>query len=811
MAIVVLRDGRVAEFRAARRTAADKEKLVQLFQAGSDESRYLRFFRVVQQVREADIDNMLFSDGVEQFTLICTLENRAIGVGTYTRTAPEVAEVAFFIPDKDQGRGIGTLLLEHLATVAWEFGFRRFEAGVLKDNYRMQRVFLSSGYEVTTKRDVDSVRMALPLHASERTRSLAELREKHAVAASIRPFLQPKSIAVIGVSRARDSLGQLMFRHIIDSDYRGTVYPVNPHAASIVSVRAYASIQDIPEGVDLAVLIVPASTVPTVAAECVARGVGAMLVVSSGFAERDAKGVELQHDLMNQLRAAGCRLIGPNSLGVVNTKVENPLNCSLVPSLPQHGRLAIASQSGALGIAILAYATRTGIGVSSFVSTGNRADISSNDLLQYWEDDADTRTIALYLESFGNPRKFSRIARRITRRKPVVAVKSARSSAGHQASDMSRTALHANDTVVDALFHQTGIIRVDTLPELFDVAALLTAVPLPNGRRVAVVTNSAGGAVMAVDALDKFGLQFIAPVLDLGSEALAEGYASVLPALLRDELVDAILVVYIPIAKSVDDEITRVVVEAMEGAKQEGCSKPVIMNCLVTADSMVHLYQHQGQSVPIFPFPEQAVRALGHVASYAAYLRQPVGRVPDLTNMNVDNVQASLTAFLEREPDGADSQATLVPTAVLDTILTAAGMCSAYDANKAMVTLEAILDPLFGPVLRLSHDDETHAAVERIIPLTDLDADKMVAAVMGDIDVIRRQGWVDQLLRVSRLMDEVHALVHVCLKVCEVTDIDVTKGMAATTTTNVAPRFVVHLPASHAEVSNVYEATSPYR
>ncbi len=788
---IILRDGRVAQFREAQNSDEDVLKLQELFASASDESRYFRFFRVVREVRPSDIRLMLRSDGWDQFTLLCMSEDRAIGVGTYSKSGNETAEVAFFVGDEDQGRGIGTLLLEHLAAVAFEYGFRKFEASVLEENHRMQRVFLSSGYEVAAKSDASMVRMELPLYQTERTRSLADLREKHAVAASLRPFLEPSAIAVIGASRRVESLGQMLFQHIVQGRFTGTVYPVNKEAASVAAVRAYKRVSEIPEAVQLAIIIVPSDEVEGVVEDCLHAGIHAVIVVSSGFAERDPVGVRLQTKLLRRMREFGCRMLGPNSLGVVATSPRFQLNASLAPRLPLQGKLAMASQSGALGIAILEYATRTGVGIASFVSTGNRADISSNDLLQYWEDDPDARIIALYLETFGNPRTFSRIARRVTRRKPIIAVKSARSSTSMQVSDMNRTALLADDFVVDALFRQTGIIRVDTLPELFDVAALLGASPLPAGRRVAVVTNSAGGAVMAVDAIVKFGLEFVGPVLDLGSDALANGYASVLPAVFADPLVDAILVVFIPVGVSEQNEVLDAIAVATANAKVLGINKPVIANFLVTADSMVHVERTGSESLPVYPFPEQAARALAHFVDYASYLKKPVGRVPDLPNLDVE-----LARKLAQPPvsDPNAGPTCLVQSRAVE-LLVALGMPMRgvnHRAGRGQPTagsarLHATVDPLFGPVIRLLqvgmaagmslsswHDQDEDAWVLptgrepciRLAPLTDADCDAMMDAAFGaNLDTANRELLFEILLRLSRLMDEVHTVADVVLTV----------------------------------------------
>ncbi|MBX6354156.1 MAG: GNAT family N-acetyltransferase, partial [Thermoflavifilum sp.] len=791
MTRVVLRDGRVAELRPARRDAADKEMIRRLFAEASPDSLYFRFFHVVREVPEKLLEAMLEANGDEQYSLLCIAGDRALGIGTYARTDDDTAEVAFFVADEMHGKGLGTLLLEHLAQTAWRHGFKRFEAYVLCENRRMLSVFQSSGFEIRRRLESDRYHLVLPLVITERVRALQDTREKLAVAASLAPVFQPQTVAVVGASRDPDSLGHQLLRHIVDGGFQGTVYPVNPHARAVAGVQAHPSLRDIPEPVDLAVIAVPAAETLGVVDDAVASGVRAVVIISAGFADAGDDGLALEREVRRRLRAAGCRLIGPNCLGLLTTAPQVRLNASFVPYLPRAGGLAVASQSGGLGVAIVDYAQRVGLGISNFVSMGNKADVSTNDLLQYWEDDAQTEMVALYIESFGNPRKFSRIARRISRKKPVLVVKSARSPVSLQVSDVRQVARAARDIVVEALFRQTGLIRIDTLQELFDVAPLLAFSPRPTGRRVAIVTNSAGGAVMAVDALRREGLEFVQPVVDLGFEALAEGYRLVLPQVLRDPAVDAVLVLYVPVGRTDTGPVADAIRDAVREVVAEGedAGKPVIANFLTTETYHVRLLDAGGQKVPVYPFPEQAVRALAKAVQYAEYLAQPQGRVPDLVDIDTEAARAMVRRWLrdgyrvlrgdealevlakvgvhgtqadegdERESEAADTGGSR--TRADGGQGSGAGALAERARTRqwrGAVSVES--DPLFGPVLTVRRDaargpDQPPQMGLRLIPITDLDADSLAwaAAPEPEAEALRAQ-LQDLVLRLSRFVDE---------------------------------------------------------
>jgi len=803
---IILRDGKVAEFREIRNDQKDRAVIRELFTHVSAESLYYRFFQAVGELSDAFIDKQLKNNDENNQTLLCMAGDQAMGMGTYSRVDEESAEVAFLVDDRMQGKGIGTMLLEHLAEIAWRHGFKRFDAYVLTGNYRMIEVFKSSGYELESKLRSDEIHLTLPLAQTERSRAFHDTREKLATAASLVPFFRPQTVVVVGASRDPRRVGHMLFRHILDGGFCGTVHPVNESAQSVAAVQAYSCVSDIPGPIDLAVIAVPAQDALSVVDDCIQAAVRAVVITSVGFAERDREGSQSEREITQRLRGSGCRLIGPNCMGLVNTASDIQLNASFARHMPRRGRVAIASQSGALGITILEYASRIGLGVSSFASMGNKADVSGNDLLQYWEDDPDTGMILLYLESFGNPRKFSRIARRITRKKPIVAVKSARTMIGATVSEARLTALPASDAMVDGLFRRAGIIRVDTLHELFDVAALLAIGSLPRGRRIAILTNTAGGAVMTVDALLQEGLLLMRPPIDLGFEALADDYRRCLPELLRDPNVDAVMVIFISTGLSAGEEVSRAIAQtlqeidadtresAQEADKGVGIPtqrthhvKPVIANFMSTGDDSVRCIEAGEQRVPVYPFPEQAVRALAKVMDYAEYCRAPRGHIPDSENVDCDLARATVRQALAPESGW-------LPGDVAAAVLEAVGI--RVDARQAQVTGETKTmlrigaavewDPLFGMVVGLRRywkDGAAEAAYPYSVvdsdvictaPLTDRDCKDMVNSVLREDSVAllsSAAGDLEELLqRLSRLVEEVYEITGIVLADIEISE-----------------------------------------
>jgi succinyl-CoA synthetase alpha subunit/GNAT superfamily N-acetyltransferase len=451
----VLRDGATACLRPA--SINDREHLREFYDHLSPESGYFRFFgkpRVGGIVDEV-VRDLASPDAV---TLVAEIDHRIVAVAQcYPTGSAGCAEAAFAIADAHQGRGIGTRLLERLGVVARARGLTSFEAYLLHDNQKMRQLLVDSGYALTWDRSDGQIRHVVfslddstALHEKERVRARA------AAQASLRPFFHPDAIAVVGAGRQRGGIGAEIFHNLVASGFRGRVVPVNSAGGHVEGVPAVSSVRSVEGEVSLAVIAVPCDHVSGVVDDCIAKGVKALLIISAGFAETGAAGREGEASVLDKVRAAGIRLIGPNCMGIINTNPSVRLNATFSPVYPPHGRVALSTQSGALGLAILDYAARLNIGFSTFASIGNKADVSSNDLLQYWADDPDTDVILLYLESFGNPRKFSELARDIGRRKPIVAVKAGRSAAGARAASSHTGALASSDAIVEALFRQAG-------------------------------------------------------------------------------------------------------------------------------------------------------------------------------------------------------------------------------------------------------------------------------------------------------------------------------------------------------------------
>ncbi|MEX2255648.1 MAG: GNAT family N-acetyltransferase [Acidimicrobiia bacterium] len=544
---VVLRDGGTVHLRPMRRD--DSEQLLGLYSRLSDESLYLRFFSPVPAPTARDLEHLTDIDYERRFAIVAELGDDVVATARYVRLAGVGdAEVAFTVQDQQQGRGLGTVMLEHLAAIAREHGIRRFVAMTLMNNTRMLGVFADAGFDVHRSVDSGVIEVSFDIAPTDASVGAQRRREHVSEARSVARLLAPTSIAVVGASPRKGTIGNRLMRNHQARDFRGPVHPVNPNARSVAGVQAYPSVDAVPGPVDLAVVCVPAASVPGVVEECVRKQVQGLVVISAGFAEVDAEHGRGEQQLVELARRNGMRMIGPNCMGVVNTSPDVAMDATFAPFLPVAGRVGFASQSGGLGIALLARSAELGLGISTFVSLGNKADVSGNDLLQYWDEDPDTDVILMYLESFGNPRKFARLARRISRHKPIIAVKSGRSAAGARGTSSHTAALAAPDAAVDALFAQAGVIRVDTLEELFDTAAVVLHQPLPPGRRVAIVTNGGGPGILAADACVTAGLEvaeltaatqatlrtFVSPdagvanPVDLVASASAETYARTL-------------------------------------------------------------------------------------------------------------------------------------------------------------------------------------------------------------------------------------------------------------------------------------------
>ena len=654
---VVLRDGSTLRLRPIR--PGDAEGLLLLHDRLSLQSQRFRFFGLAAS-RADEVSRLLQADHDNEFVLVAEAGNRLVGVATYIRDprTMERAEVAFVIADALQGRGVGTRMLETLAGVARDHHIETFDAYVLVDNDRMMRVFTDSGFEVQRRLEGGIVHVRLSLAPTARYQETAAARSQAAATASMKSFFEPKAVAVVGANRERGKIGSEILHNLAAGGFSGRLFAVHPSASSVDGVPAFPTVTAIPGEIDLAVVCVPCASVSATVDDCIAKGVKALVVISAGFAETGTCGRALEGEILSKVRTAGIRMIGPNCMGIINTDPAVRLNATFSPTAPPDGRVAFLTQSGALGLAILEHVQELDLGLSTFVSVGNKADVSGNDLLQYWADDPRTDVILLYLESFGNPRRFAQIARRVADRKPIVAVKSGRSLSGAKAAASHTGALATNDAVVDALFHQAGIIRTGTVEELFDVAALLAHQPVPAGPRVAVLTNAGGPAILAADACEGHGLQ-LAPLsdatirglrmllpaaasvnnpVDMLASATPEHYRRATRLLLADEHVDSLLVIFIP---PLVTQATDVATAIASGAILT--SKPVIATFMGSRNVRGELGR-----IPSYRFPESAVTALARATAYGAWRRRPRGSMKTFPDVQPEVVRRVIDGALAR-------------------------------------------------------------------------------------------------------------------------------------------------------------------
>jgi acetate---CoA ligase (ADP-forming) len=489
-----------------------------------------------------------------------------------------------------------------------------------------------------------------------------------ATAASLRPLFRPRSVAVIGASRDPGRIGRRMFDALLQGDFQGPVFPINPHVHSLQGVRAYPSVQAAPEAVDLAIIAVPPSAVLAAVEDCAARGVPAVVVITAGFAEVGAGGEGLQAKVLEKVRAAGMRMVGPNCLGLINTAPDVSLNATFIPVNSPRGRVAMSSDSGALSLALLTAAARLGLGVSSCVSIGNRADVSTNDLLEYWEQDEDTGVILLYLESFGNPRRFARIARRVGRTKPIVAVKAGRTRAGRRGASSHTAALAASDVAVEALFQQTGVIRAETLEEMLDLASALSSQPLPTGNRVAVLTDAGGPAVLCADACEAGGLVLpelsektrgelaaflpasagLSNPVDMIASATLEQFRQAVEILLGSGEVDALVTIAVCAGALTVEGVGAAIREGLTRARAHpGPSRPVLA-CLMGEKVEPQPLGRGQETIPCYAFPEEPARVLAALAAHARWRAQPPGTIPSFSDIDFPSMRALCRQALER-------------------------------------------------------------------------------------------------------------------------------------------------------------------
>ena len=671
---LILRDGTTAVIRLA--SPSDAAMMQQFINRLSPESKRHRFFSEGRPPADLIAALCDSSNPRAQLTLIATrmLEGtlRIIASGSYWAKDDHTAEVAMAVDDALHGKGLGTLLLERLALLAIQHEFTRLWAVTHAENLAMREVFRESGFSAQEAYEGDDMEVELSLIPTATTVARAEVRERLATTASLRPFFHPQSVAVIGASRNPTHIGYRLLEALTTNQYRGSIYPVNPKATEIAGIRTYPSVPAISGPVDLAVIAVPRDSVLSVVDDCATKGVRACVIITAGFAEVGPEGAALQHQLVEKVRQHGMRMIGPNCFGVLNTDPNVRLNATFTSLFPLPGRASMSSQSGAIGIATLAGARRVHLGVSSFVSVGNKADVSTNDLLQYWEEDPATDVILLYVESFGNPRRFARIARRVNRSKPIIAVKAGRSQAGRRAAGSHTAALAASDVAVDALFRQAGVTRVETLDEMLALAAGLAAQPLPPGRRVGIVTNAGGPAILCTDACEAEGLAVpklsdqiktkLAAFLpltaalnnpvDLIASATPDQYAKAIETLLAAKEIDALIILYMSVTVSDTGGIAEGIQTGIaNGRKNAAETKPVLIGWMAEGD-MDRTFSLPAETIPAYSLPERPAFVLGKAAAYADWRQRLPGMVPDIEGIDISAARTICATALSQRGAG---------------------------------------------------------------------------------------------------------------------------------------------------------------
>ncbi|MEU5956356.1 GNAT family N-acetyltransferase [Streptomyces sp. NPDC047525] len=699
---VVLRDGGTARIRPI--TAEDADRLVSFYEQVSDESKYYRFFAPYPRLSAKDVHRFTHHDQVDRVGLAATVGGEFIATVRFDRidsrgmsaSAPaDEAEVAFLVQDAHQGRGVASTLLEHIAAVARERGIRRFAAEVLPANTKMIKVFTDAGYQQKRSFEDGVVRLEFDLEPTDRSLAVQRAREQRAEARSVQRLLTPKSVAVIGVGRTPGGVGRSVLRNLREAGFTGQLYAVNSafdEGAEVDGVPAYRSVRDIDETVELAVVTVPAERVPQAVAECGERGVLGLVVISAGYAESGPEGRERQRELVRQARSYGTRILGPNAFGVINTSPDVRLNASLAPHPPERGRIGLFTQSGAIGIALLSGLHRRGAGLSTFVSAGNRADVSGNDVLQYWYEDPDTDVALMYLESIGNPRKFTRLARRAAAAKPLVVVQGARHS-GIAPTGHTVQATRLPYATVSALLRQAGVIRVDTVTEMVDAGLLLAGQPLPSGPRVAILGNSESLGLLTYDACVADGLRPLPP-LDLTTGATPDDFRAALADALSDDACDAVIVTAIPwvgedgaTGSPEGEELAAALREAAAGCPAKpvavvhvelgglaealaaatrtrpdapapapgsgGCAHPSRPAGRLPTATPTAATAGEAYRIPAYPAAERAVRALAQAVKYAQWRREArePGKVHEYEDIDESGAARRIGELLVEQDD----------------------------------------------------------------------------------------------------------------------------------------------------------------
>ena len=716
---VILRDGTPLRLRAA--TPEDYDDIKAFYDRLSEDSLYTRFHGSVRTEGPARSDAE--ADGDARVVLIGWRADRVVASGSYDRLRePAVAEVAFTVAEGLHGRGVATRILEQLAEIGAERGIARFDAEVMDTNQAMLAVFNRAGFGVRSRLDFDELLVSLDIQPTEAVQEKIGERDHVGVVASLRSILAPASVAVVGASNEPGSWGGELFANLIAGGFQGAAIPVNRSGGAVRSVRAARSLSELAEPPELVVVAVPDEEVLDVAAEAARIGAKALLVVSR-LADGAGEDTGRQRRLLEIVRSAGLRMVGPSTLGVLNNDASVRLRGTFAGAPVPAGRLAISSQSGAIGIALLGDAAARRLGLSSFASLGARADVSTNDLLEYWEEDQATAAVILYVETFGNPEHFGRIARRVARRKPILAIKGRRAQDPDAAAGSHTAAALRGDALVDALLLQAGVMRFHSGEELFDTAEFFETQPLPLGHRMGIVSNSRGVAALAVDACGSRGLA-VGRSLVIGSRAGPADYAASMRGLFTGQAIDAVMAYYVDVGGGDPLSVLAAISEA--AAEQ---NKPVVASVLGSDGRRV---ERQGDSVPNFRFPETCAGVLARAVERREWLSRALGQRPEFDGIDAEAARARVAAWLEDHPAaGTQEDGGWLPTAESEALLAThqipfVASESCPDVERAVSSATVLGGQI---VLKADFPPPAHAA----------DVDAVLLGLEGEVAV--RAGW----------------------------------------------------------------------
>jgi len=772
----LLADGRTIEIRPP--VQADFPAVKAMHEAMSPDNAYLRFFSLSRLAAEQEARRVTREPSPDHAALLAVFDGQVVGVASFevARTDGRTAEVAFAVADTMHHRGIAMLLLEHLVSLARARQLDALTADTLPENTGMLRVFSEAGLPVVSKREDGTVAITIPLPPDDAGHQLEDYldtvarRERSANVASLRPLFAPASVAVIGTSRRTGTVGRSVLDNISAGGYQGQLYAVNASAAEIGGVPCFPTVESLPETPDLAVLAVPPAAVVDTAEACGRRGVRGLVVLTS------AVGASASAGLLAACRRYGMRLIGPNCFGVAVPSIG--LDATFAAAVPAAGSVGLVMQSGGIGFAMVDHLTRLGIGISSFASVGNKLDVSSNDMLMWWEQDGQTRVAVLYIESFGNPRKFGRTARRVGLKMPVLTVHAGRSEAGQRAA-ASHTAAVASPLVTrEALFEQAGIIAVPSFGELMGATALLATQPPPAGRSVAIVSNVGGAGVLAADSCTDLGLTVHHPgdetsrrlravipadgsvngPVDTAATVSAGTFREVLEILGADEDVHAVIALVLRTGATGD---------LLSAIAEAGLSVPLAVVVLNQPEA-VRLVDGKAGKIPAYAYPEAAARALSRAVRYAEWRAAPRRTVPAFPDVDPERARQIVHAFLTAQPDGG----WLAPGDVADLLglyqipLVTAPVARTRDDTEVVIGVRE--DQMFGPLVVIGLGLSGTAArlptdyAARLAPLTEADAEALISSVgsatslHGHLNAPAADlaGLRDVLLRVSRLADD---------------------------------------------------------